>query len=424
MSPLKRWLIALGVVAVIAAIVVASVRSRAAEGVKVYTEPATRRDMVARVKASGEVDPRVKVKISAHVIGRIEKLYAQEGGRIEAGQPFLELEKTGFVAARDQAAAQLQSAETAVRQAEVDLADARREQRRFDQLAAEGIATQERLDAARLRATSAELTLARAGDGVRQARAALDKAKDDLAKTTIFAPLTGRVIELNAEEGEVVVSGTMNNPASVIGTIADLSELLAVVDVDETEIVDVALGQEATVEVDAVPTATYHGRVIEVGSSGYPKPRQPDVTYFRVKVLIADADDRLLPGMSARVAIETAGHPDVVAVPIQAVVERKPAAAEPAEAGAAAEPGGEPEKVVFIVEEGKAKRRAVTTGIADATQVEIATGLAGGEAVVTGPYRSLRDLADGDVVRVTTPEAAADGEKKDRQNDGDGGDER
>jgi HlyD family secretion protein len=414
MSPLKRWLIAVGVVAVLGVIVYASIRSRAAEGTKVYTEPVGRRDMVARVKASGEIDPRVKVKISAHVIGRIEKLFVKEGDRIEAGQPFLELERTGFVAARDQSAALLQSAETAVRQADVHLADARRQERRAVELSAQGIVTQEQLDAAHLRATSAELDLDRARDGVHQARAALDKARDDLAKTTIFAPLAGRVIELNAEEGEVVVSGTMNNPASVIGTIADLSELLAVVDVDETEIVDVALGQEATVDVDAVPGTTYHGQVVEVGSSGYAKPRQPDVTYFRVKVLIADADDGLRPGMSARVAIRTAGHDGVLAVPIQSVVERPPAgAAEKATAGApaAATPAGdkEPEKVVFVVAAGKAKRLAVATGIADTTHVEITSGLAGGEEVVTGPYRSLRDLKDGEAVRVTTPEA---GEKE------------
>ena len=413
MSPLKRWLIAVGVVAVLGVIVFASIRSRAAEGTKVYTEAVGRRDMVARVKASGEIDPRVKVKISAHVVGRIEKLFVKEGDRIEAGQPFLELERTGFVAARDQSAALLQSAETAVRQADVHLADARRQERRAVELSAQGIVTQEQLDAAHLRATSAELDLDRARDGVHQARAALDKARDDLAKTTIFAPLAGRVIELNAEEGEVVVSGTMNNPASVIGTIADLSELLAVVDVDETEIVDVALGQEATVDVDAVPETTYHGQVVEVGSSGYAKPRQPDVTYFRVKVLIADADDGLRPGMSARVAIRTAGHDGVLAVPIQSVVERppagaaeKPAAGAPAATPAPAAKNQEPEKVVFLVTAGKAKRQAVATGIADTTHVEITSGLAGGEEVVIGPYRSLRDLKDGEAVRVTTPEAA------------------
>ena len=420
MSPIKRWLIAVGVVAVLAAIVVASLRSRAAHGVKVYTEAVAQRDMVARVKAGGEIDPRVKVKISAHVIGRIERLFVKEGDRIEAGQPFLELEKAAFVAARDQSAAQLQSAETAVRQAEVDLADARRQERRSVELAAQGIATQEQLDAAHLQATSAELAVDRAHDAVHQARAALDKARDDLAKTTIFAPLAGRVIELNAEEGEVVVSGTMNNPASVIGTIADLSELLAVVDVDETEIVDVALGQEATVDVDAVPGTTYHGRVVEVGSSGYAKPRQPDVTYFRVKLLLADADEGLRPGMSARVAIRTAGHDRVLAVPIQAVVERPPAAAGEKAAGAAPA-DQEPEKVIFAVTAGKAKRQAVTTGIADTTHVEITSGLAGGEEVVTGPYRSLRDLEDGDEVRVTTPEAS-DREKGSKSGDESGDD--
>jgi HlyD family secretion protein len=415
MSRLKRWLITLGVVAVVAVIVVASVRSRAAHGTKVYVEPVGRRDMVRLVKASGEIDPRVKVKISAHVIGRIDKLYVKEGDDIEAGQPFLELEKAAFVAAHDQAEAQLQSSQTAVRRAEADLADARRQQERLEGLFKEGIATQQQLDAARLQSTAAELTLSQAHDAVRQARAALDKANDDLAKATIFAPLSGRVIELNAEEGEVVVSGTMNNPASVIGTIADLSELLAVVDVDETEIVDVALGQEATIDVDAMPDKTFHGKVVEVGSSGYSKARQPDVTYFKVKVLIGDANSELRAGMSTRVAISTAAHPGVLAVPIQAVVERSPEGEKKEQAAGAPEP--EPEKVVFTVGADKAERHTVTTGIADTTYVEIATGLGEGDKVITGPYRSLRDLKDGEAVIVTTPEKS-EKDKKDKDDKG------
>src|SRR5206468_4718402 len=140
--------------------------------------------------------------------------------------------------------------------------------------------THEQLEAAQLAETSARLRLDEAHESVHQTQANLTNAQDALSKTTIYAPLTGRVIVLNAKQGEVVVSGTMNNPASVIGTIADMSEINAEVDVDETEIVNVKLGQDTVLRVDALPGREYRGKVIEVGSSGYNRPAQPDVTFF------------------------------------------------------------------------------------------------------------------------------------------------
>jgi HlyD family secretion protein len=435
----KRALLIVGVVAVLAAVVIASlVRSRGDEGTEVYAEEVERRDIVRAVKASGEIDPRVQVQISAHVIGRIERLYVEEGDPIARGEPFLELERAAFLAARDQAAAQLSSSETAVRQAEIDLADAELKLRRAERLAAQGIVTDETLEASKLAEASARLALDRARQAVRQARAGLVKAEDDLAKTTIFAPLSGTVTELNAEQGEVVVSGTMNNPASVIGVIADLSEILAVVEVDETEIVEVDLGQPAVVEVDAVPDHAYHGEVVEIGSSGFSTARQPDVTYFAVEVLLADADRRLRPAMSARAEIQTAVHRDVPVVPIQSVVERRVKDGEDDGDGGAVD-GGDGEggkdgadaaatdardgrdneqKVVFLVVDGKAVRRAVETGIADETHVEITRGLDGGETVVTGPYRALRDLADGEPVTVEASDQDEDEDEDDAGGDG------
>jgi HlyD family secretion protein len=235
------------------------------------------------------------------------------------------------------------------------------------------------------------------------------------------------VIKLNAEEGEVVVSGTMNNPGSVIGTIADLSEILANVDVDETEIVDVALGQNAVLKVDALPGREYHGRVVEVGSSGSSRAAQPDVTFFEVKIQMQDADAALRPGMSVRAEIRAATHENAVVVPIQSVVERPPLAEEkPAQvagkaAAAAAKDDADDEededeevKVVFVVEEAKGKgstrvqQRQVTTGISDETHVEVLSGLKHGERVVTGPYRTLRDLKDGQSVQVSRTTEAED----------------
>lgn len=402
---MKKVVIGTVVVLALAAIVFASVRSsRREKGTQVYVEPAALRDIGRVVKASGAIDPREKVNISAHVIGKIERLYVEEGDLIERGRPFLELEKEAFLAARDQWRASLQRAQTDVRQAEVSLADARNKLARAKRLNQDGIMSAEQLEAAELAEASAALRLEDARQSVQQSRAQLEKAQDDLTKTTIYSPLTGRVIKLNAEEGEVVVSGTMNNPASVIGEIADLSEILANVDVDETEVVLVKLGQEAVIKVDALPNKEYHGKVIEVGSKGFNKPNQPDVTFFDVEILLADPDLDLRPGMSVRAEIKTAVHPKTLVVPIQAVVERE---APEGEAGA----DGEDVNVVFLIEEGKAVQRTVRTGISDETRVEILSGVKAGDQVVTGPYRSLRDLDDGEDVRVTDPKK----EKKDRK---------
>lgn len=385
---MKRILIATLVLGLLAVVVFASLRgTRREKGTKVYVEEVARRDIGRVVKASGEIDPREKVNISAHVVGKIERLFVEEGDLIRKGQPFLELERETYVAARDQWSAQLRKAHTEVRQAEVALADARNKLGRARRLNQEGILSAEQLEAAELAEANAELRLEDARESVRQAQANLAEAQDNLRKTTIYAPLTGRVIALNTEEGEVVVSGTMNNPASVIGEIADLSEILARVDVDETEVVLVKPGQTARILVDALPDKEYHGRVSEVGNKGFSRPQQPDVTFFKVEILLDDPDEDLRPGMSVRAEIDTAVHPDVLVAPIQAVVERDVEDRET--------------DVVFVVQDGKAVQKPVKTGISDETRVELVTGVNAGDKVVTGPYRSLRDLDDGDRVQVT-----------------------
>jgi HlyD family secretion protein len=388
---LKRILIATLVLGLIGVVVYASLRgTRREKGTKVYVEAVARRDIGRVVKASGEIDPREKVNISAHVVGKIEHLYVEEGDLIRKGQPFLDLEKETYIAARDQWSAQLRKAHTEVRQAEVALADARNKLGRAQRLNQEGILSAEQHEAAELAQANAELRLEDARESVRQAQANLASAQDNLRKTTIYAPLTGRVIALNTEEGEVVVSGTMNNPASVIGEIADLSVILAKVDVDETEVVLVKPGQTARILVDALPDKEYHGRVSEVGNKGFSRAAQPDVTFFKVEVLLDDPDADLRPGMSVRAEIDTAVHPGALVAPIQAVVERD------------VRVGGQDREsdVVFVVQDGKAVQRPVRTGISDETRVEIVSGVQPGDKVVTGPYRSLRDLEDGERVQV------------------------
>lgn len=405
---MKKFLIGAVVLLALGGIVFASLRAQGrGKGAKVYAEEVARRDVAQVVKATGELQPRIKVNISAHVVGKIDKLYVQEGDVIERGKPFLHLEEQAFLAVRDQWAAQLRSSKTAVQQAEVSLADTRVKLARAQKLRGEGISTQQDLEAAQLAETSARLAVDSAHEAVRQTDANLIKAQDDLTKTTIYAPLTGRVITLNAKEGEVVVSGTMNNSASVIAVIADMSEILAEVDVDETEIVAVKLGQPTILRVDALPAKEYQGKVVEVGSSGYNRANQPDVTFFKVKVLLEHPDADLRASMSVRAEINTASHTNALVVPIQAIVDRQPVGAKD---------GAKEIKVVFVVEGGKAHQRPVTTGISDEARVELSSGVKAGEKVATGPYRTLRDLQDGDAVEVSVTS-----EDEDRKSDTQGG---
>lgn len=409
---MKKSLIGIAAAAVLGVIVFASIRRGGGDkGVKIYAEPVAQRTVAQVVKSSGELQPRIQVNISAHVIGKIERLFVEEGDSISRGQPFLRLEPQAYTAQRDQFAAQLASARTTVRQAEISLADSRLKLDRAMRLQAEGIASREQLEAAQLAEKSAQLRLEEARETVHQMRAGLEKAQDDLSKTTVYAPLTGRVIALNAKEGEVVISGTMNNPGSVIGTIADMAEILAEVDVDETEIVNVQVGQDVALKVDALPGREYRGKVVEIGSSGYNRAAQPDVTFFKVKISLENPGSELRAKMSVRAEIKTAANESTLAVPIQAVVERDPVEAGKAAAAASEGGGGKDEevKVVFTIENGKAVQRPVKTGLSDETHVELLSGVKTGEQVITGPYRILRDLEHGDAVQITQ---ATDEEKK------------
>lgn len=387
----KGFLIAGGAL-VLAVIVIASLFRGGDEGAEVYVNDVERRDIARIVKASGAIDPRVKVIISPRVTGEIEKLYVQEGQQIEAGELFAQLDQELFRAALDRAEAAFESAQAQASQASVRLENEELTESRVQRLHQEQILSQDQLDQAVLERRSAELDVEQARQAVAQARAEVDRAREDLRRTTLRAPLSGRVTELTAKEGEVVIAGTTNLPGSSIGTLADLSEILAEVEVDETDVIYVEIGQEAKVTVDAVPDRDYRARVVEVGSSGFHPETQPDLTYFRVKLLLEEPDAQLKPGMSARAEISTARKADTLVVPIQAVVRRAPVDTEDADE--------EDERdVVFVVENDEVLQRSVDVGLTDTTHAEILSGVDAGQRVVTGPYRQLRDLRHEDTVQ-------------------------
>ncbi|HLJ74385.1 MAG TPA: efflux RND transporter periplasmic adaptor subunit [Thermoanaerobaculia bacterium] len=403
---MKRPLIIAGAILVLAVIVFASVRAGGTKSEKVYAEPVKARKIEAVVTAPGEVDPKVKVNIDAHIVGKIEHIYFNEGDTVHRGQRLVELEQYAYQAARDRAKAAVTATQIEVTRAKVALDTADLEYKRALSMKQQGIQAQDLLDKAQLDLENARAGYESAQEGVRQSQAMLVQAETDLSHTTIISPIDGKAVQLNAHEGEVVVTGTMNNPASVIAVIADLSEILVESDVNETDVVALRLGMPAKVHVDAIPEKDYSGHVAEIGSSAAARQSAgAGIRYFKVKVQIDNPDDRLRPGMTSQVSIITSTAANTPAVPIQSVVERVPPSVAKGKGADADEDENLPKKkYVFVVRDGKAKMIEVTTGISDATHVAIVSGVKNGDQVVTGPYRTLKKLQDGDPVQVTKEE--------------------
>lgn len=401
---MKRNIGIIAGVTVLIVIVIASLLGGGETGEKVYLEPVTRRDIQAVVSAPGQVDPKLKVNISAHVIGKIERLYFEEGDVVEKGDRLVDLERVSFTAAADQTASIVANRRIDVRRAEIALENARRNLERARSLSDQGILTEELLERSKLEYDTARTSLASAQEAVRQAEAGLRQAREDLQRTSIVAPISGRIVERNAQEGEVVITGTMNNPGSVIAVLADLSELLVEADVGETEVVRVRQGQRARVEVDAIPGETFEGTVIEIGSSAAQRTgAQTGIRYFKVKIAIDASDDRLRPGMTSQVEIITESSVNALSVPLQSVVERSEEELEKGPRGGGSGDDDEKQKYVFVADEGSVRAVRVETGISDSTHVVITAGLEGSEEVVTGPFRTLRSLKNGQKVVADTP---------------------
>jgi HlyD family secretion protein len=332
-----------------------------------------------------------------------------EGQEVKAGQLLAEIERDLYEAARDQARAALRQAEVSVRRQQVHLADAQRNLLRIQELRADGLVSQELLDDAQLAVDTVEVELEASRHAVDQYASALKRTEDDLARTTIRSPMDGILIQLDVEQGETVVPGSTNLPGSVMMTVADMSRLLAEVEVSEVDVVDVEIGQRAEINVDALGAEAQQGRVVEIATSGRRNQIQGTIR-FAVKVVIEDPNPSLRPAMTAKVDIVTATLDDALAVPIQAVVKRKLDGHGKELRGSSAR-GLEEADVVYLVKAGKAQAHPVETDIADDLFVAITDGLEDGSEVVVGPYRTLKNLHANDRV---TPTEIQDDEAEDR----------
>jgi HlyD family secretion protein len=443
LSRKKKILIGVGVVVILGAIAFANFKFKRTEGVSVNTEAIKKRNLEAIVSASGKIQPKRSVNISADTMGRVTNLAVNEGDRITKGQFLLQIDPRNLASAFNQTEASLAASRSQMEQmrvssesAKASLKQAQDNFNRQQQLWKGGLTTKEALDSAestlkmrQAEANAADRQIETQRMRVQQEQASLENAKYNLSKVRIESPITGIVTRRNIEEGETVVVGTMNNAGTVLLTIADMSVIEAEVEVDETDIPSVKLGQTAKITIDAMTGKTFTGKVTEIGNSpiqasgstGAPTSAS-QATNFKVVVTLDTEIAEVRPGFTCTAEITTATRKDVVSVPIQATtvremvvddndnIVRDPEADKKRPkrpAGVQAQtaelkPGQSRKEIegVFVVKDGKAVFTPVKTGIAGDKYFEVTSGLKEGDSVIVGPFSSVRELADGAQVKV------------------------
>ncbi|OGD12902.1 MAG: hypothetical protein A2W20_05750 [Candidatus Aminicenantes bacterium RBG_16_66_30] len=399
----KKLLIVLGVLLVLAVVVIANMQARREKTVKVTIDKAKKQDLTAIISASGEIKPKKSINISAQVPGRIIKIGVIEGQEVKAGDFLLKLDSTQYEAIADRDQNFIRAANADLIQSEARLQRDKGSFERQKKLFADDLISEDQLEAAQAQfdVSSAQVNAIRFQ--IKQAEASLKSTLDNLSKTTYNSPIDGVITSLRVEEGEVAIIGTMNNPGTVLLIIADLSVMEVEVEVDETDVVGVRLGQTAKVRVDAFPDTVFEGKVTEIGSSALQTATSGVSTQeskdFKVVVTLENPSERLKPGLSASADIVVAERKQALAVPISSLVLRDK---EGADKNAAAKE----EEGVYVVENGRVKFVPVGKGIAGGMMIEIISGLEDGQELVTGPYASLRELKDGILVQSDTKKGA------------------
>ena len=421
MTGRKRILLIAGGAILLLIIVVANLKRSAGGTMAVQAGNVRKGTVTATVRAPGRVQPETQVKLSANVPGEVRQLPIHEGDPVRKGQFLLQLDDAQFRAQVNEATAAIAAARSNLKLAEASLAHSESILNRKEALSKQNLVSAEELDQARTDASADRARVDAGKEEIQRLTATLQAAHDNLRKTRFISPIDGTVTQLTIERGEIAVIGTMNNPGTVLLTVADLSKMKVEADVDETDVATVRLGQEATVKVDALPDTTLIGHVTQIANSPIISglETQEQETNFKVDVTIDHPPITLRPGMTADVEIRTAREDSVLAVPIQSVVIRTPEDLKPPEkgkkkGGAQAEPsptsGERPKQEeirgVFVIANGKAEFRKVKTGIASDTDFEVTGELKPGEKVVIGPHKTLRALKPGQRVKIEEPKKA------------------
>ena len=437
MTRKKKVFIGAGIVVVLGAVAFANFKFKRTEGVTVNSEGVQKRRLEAIVSASGKIQAKRFVNISADTSGRVTELAVNEGDRVKEGQFLLQIDPRNLRTRVQSGEASLGAAQSTAEQLRLSLESSRTQlklaqdnYKRQQELWKGGLTTREQFERAESELRVREQDLRAQEQNVqtqqqrmRQEQATLENARTDLSKVRIESPLNGIITRRNVELGETAVVGTMNNAGTVLLQVADMSVIEAEVEVDETDIPTVKMGQPVKITIDAMPGKTFTGKVTEIGNSPIQTTGSAaagtQATNFKVTVTVDGEIPEVRPGFTCTAEITTATRDNVLAVPIQATTVREMVVddkgtivREPVTPGAprraggvqAAElkPGQERKEIegVFVVRDGKAVFEPVKTGIAGEKYFEVLSGLKEGDAVVVGPFSSVRQLADGAAVKV------------------------
>jgi len=420
----KKLLIILGGIIVVVILVVLNLGGSKRGVVSVQTKKIDRGDVLSQVSGSGTVQPKTKVNITSEVTAEVIGLFVKEGHFVSRGQKLIQLDTVQLSKDMESYLYASNELEARLEGARVMLDQYKDEYERQMALYEKKLTSERIYKEAFYSYKSQESNYAALNEQGRAASSRLDKARDNLSKTTITAPMAGTITLVDVEVGEIAQAQTAFTQGRTLMVVSDLSEFEVEVEIDETDIADLELAQKATIEIDAFPDTTFNGRVSEIGNTaittGYGSSDQS--TNFRVKVALVDVHPKIRPGMSSTVDITTNEHNDILTVPIQAVVMRefdpdslKKSEEKPSDDGNVAVAStiadttgkantGSKDKIekkgVFVNRDGLARFAEITTGINDQQNYEVLSGLEEGDEVITGNFRTLRTIKDSTEIKV------------------------
>ncbi|MBN1406360.1 MAG: efflux RND transporter periplasmic adaptor subunit [Calditrichaceae bacterium] len=398
----------LPLIVVIVILVMVSMSGNSEEAVSVTTAKVDKQRVVETVTATGRIQPKTQVKISADVAAKITRLEVKEGDWVEKGEFLVQLDRERYLAAVQSAEANMRAVEANAHLVRENMLKAEKDFNRTKELYNQKLESQAGMDQMYAAYQVEKARYQSALENVAQSKAVLKQAQDDLSKTTIYAPMAGTISQLNKEVGEIALGSQFQE--DVIMVISNLSGMEALVDVDENDIVSIQLGDSATIEVDALPDMVFRGTVSEMANSAKisASGTTDQKTEFEVKIAIDDPGNSLRPGMTASSDIVTEIRDSALAVPIQCVAVRTPDQLQgvPAEADSSEKITYTPDKdgfvqIVFVVHDSKVKAVQVESGIQSGTHIEVLNGLDVGDEIVTGNYRAISQfLNNGTEVKV------------------------
>ncbi|WP_419860638.1 efflux RND transporter periplasmic adaptor subunit [Candidatus Palauibacter sp.] len=412
---MKKAIIAVVVVGLLATMGFLAMQREGRGAVEVRVEAVGLRDLIDDVSATGHIEPKTHVDITTDVAGRIIELPVEEGQDVEEGDLLLQIDPALFRAAVNRAEAGVAQAQATLAQQRAAYEQAQRDADRLTALQARGtdFVTEAEVEQAVTNAEVQHRLFEASEHSVQQAEANLDQERDRLGKTTIRAPMSGRITRLNVERGETAIVGTMNNPGSLLLTVADLSVMEAVIEVDETDVPDIVIGDSAYVEIDAFPNRRFVGTVTEIGNSSI-VPLNPaaaggsaQAIDFEVRIELREPPEGIRPDLSATADVITATRDQVPSIPITALTlmdadeyEEIPNENLPSAPGSDAARDIEG---VFVVEGDIVRFRPVEIGIAGENYFEVVSGIELGTTVVSGSFQAIRELGDGSRIRIDGP---------------------